>query len=187
MRKPQGVSYFRDVEEAETFRGRIKQAPCPHCGVVGLLICWGYLMGYRDADDKRSRRGCRFCCNNRRGRRKGCGATFSVLFADALRRRQVSAPCLFSFILLVLSGLCRRAAWAELKAPFSLQHAYRLWHALERRQMALCEMLCRLREPPESSREAPLFQTLEHLSCAFPQALCPISAFQRHFQSGFLG
>jgi len=185
MRGHHTAFYFTDCGEAGKYKQQLKRKSCPHCGLIGFLICHGYLKGYRDGGSKRSVRACRFFCSNR-GRRGGCGRTFPVYFQDVLRRRQVSAPCFWRFILLVLRGMSRRAAWVELEPSFSLRHFYLLWDLVRRRQTVLREALCRLCAPPDSRREDPMLHFFEHLSCAFPTANCPIGAYQVHFQQSFL-
>ena len=87
------VSFVRDAQEAQQFRETVKQRRCPFCQLIGFLICHGYLRGFSpdcpegsdSAED--ALRGWRFYCSNR-GRRQGCGHTFSVLLSRCLRRRQ---------------------------------------------------------------------------------------------------
>jgi hypothetical protein len=178
--------YFRDEAEADRRRRRIKQERCPHCHCIGFLNCHGFLRGFEEGGNARRLRGFRFFCNNR-GRRRGCGRTHSFLLGGVLRRRQLTAPRLWSFLFYALSGLSRLAAWRRAEAPFSLQHAYRIWRAVERRQGELCAALCRLADPPDSTRACALLQLVEHLHRAFAGGGCPIAAYQTHFQQGFLG
>ena len=67
-------------------RERLKQTPCPHCKVVGTLIRHGFLYGFDESNPQRKTvRARRIFCSNRHARR-GCGRTFSVWFADKIRR-----------------------------------------------------------------------------------------------------
>ncbi len=136
---------------------------------------------------KRRSGGIDFYCSNR-GRRGGCGHTYSVLLAKVLPRRQLYAPRLWLFISYLLRGLSRREAWRAAGVPFSLRHAYRVWRRILERRHEIAEALCRLRAPPPSEQREPILQLFEHLTGAFaPNDEDPITAFQLHFQRPFLG
>jgi hypothetical protein len=47
-------------------------------------------------------------------------------------------------------------------------------------------VLCRQQQPAASSQTDPLLQTVEHLRSLFPQEVCPVADFQRHFQRPLL-
>src|ERR1700682_5523221 len=83
--------FFRSTEEWIAIAERLKQTPCPHCKVVGMLIRHGYLRGYDESTPQRKTvRARRVFCSNREARR-GCGRTFSVWCADKTRRSSVPA------------------------------------------------------------------------------------------------
>ena len=124
-----------------------------------------------------------FFCSNR-GRRGGCGRTFSVLLADVLPRRQLRASTLSSFIQNVLRGLSRREAWREAGAPFTPRHARRVWQSIVERYDHIAETLCRLRPPPFCDHQEPLIQLFKHLLEVFPNN--PIASFQLYFEQPFL-
>jgi hypothetical protein len=52
--------FFKDIAAAMEYRRTIKQTACPHCGLIGFLICHGFLWGYGEEGSERVRRGCRF-------------------------------------------------------------------------------------------------------------------------------
>ena len=65
---------------------RLKVTPCPHCRAIGALIRHGYLRGYDEGNLRhKAVRARRIFCSNR-GRRPGCGRTFSVWIATKVRR-----------------------------------------------------------------------------------------------------
>ncbi len=186
MRTTKGNSYISSAADLEPWRSRLKLDPCPHCGAIGFLICHGYLRGYGETNDCDTIRGRRFFCSNR-DRRKGCGKTFSLLFAHLLRGFSVSATTLWGFIKGVAKGLSRKAAWEGLRGGFSLETAYRLWRRTRHSQIPIRMRLSREKPPPATDSSEPLFEVIAHLETVFPTASCPITAFQEHFQRGFLG
>ena len=67
-------------------------ARCPHRLVAGFLILHSFLYGYRYPDSSaRMLRGQRVFCSNR-GRRKGCGRTFSVYLDTTIPRHYRHMP-----------------------------------------------------------------------------------------------
>ena len=70
---------------------------------------------------------------------------------------------------------------------FSIRHAYRLWRAFLECQLRLRALLSRLLAPPASDLADPALQVIQHLQAAFAGAPCPVTAFQLHFNEGFLG
>ncbi len=185
MRTPKGTSYLSSAADFEQYRKRLRFAPCPHCGSVGFLICHGYLRGYGESGHEKVIRGRRFFCSNR-GRRAGCGRTFSVLFSGFLRRHTVPAATLWKFFRGVRRGLSRKASWERLGSPFTVETGYRLWKSLRKRQVWIRSRLSRDRPPPATDSAEPIFQLLDHLAAIFPHSPCPIAAFQLRFQRPFL-
>jgi hypothetical protein len=176
--------YVPDEDALDGFKSSVKLLPCPHCRRVGALVGHGFLRGYADTGGDQVVRGRRFFCSNR-FRRPGCGRTFAVLLAGVLARFVVRLPTLFSFAHAVLAGASRRAAWkATVARAMSLQTAYRLWRRLCKTQVSLRARLCRVCPPPDSTAAEPMAQLLQHMQRAFPQAACPLSAFQTHFEVG---
>ncbi len=126
-----------------------------------------------------------FCSN--RGRRGGCGRTFSICFAEILPRHTVSASLLWQWLIGLLAVDSLKAAAEAARLPFSLETVYRLRRRLHRRLDSLRTALCREQEPPRSRQADPLLQTVEHLQAVFAHSACPPAAFQLHFQRPVLG
>ena len=126
-----------------------------------------------------------FCSN--RGRRGGCGRTFSLLLADVLPRHTFTAAWVWPWLVELLAGLSLKAAAEKLRLPFALESVYRLRRKLRRRLDDLRARLCREQPPPTSPQSDPLLQTVEHLRAVFAGPGCPPATFQLHFQEPFLG
>lgn len=131
-------------------------------------------------------RGQRVFCSNR-GRRGGCGQTFTLVLAEVLPRHTVTAPLLWQWLVAWLAGLSLKAAAEKLRLPLALETVYRLRRKLCRQLDRLRTRLCRRCPPPPSSQADPLWQTVEHLRQVFPRSTCPPAEFQLHFQRPFLG
>jgi hypothetical protein len=130
-------------------------------------------------------RGQRVFCSNR-GRRGGCGRTFSLCLAEVLPRHTFTASLLWQLLVRLLAGGSLKAVAEKLRLPFALEAAYRLRRQLRRKLDLIRTRLCRQRTPPISSQSDPLLQTVEHLQAAFPGAECALSDFQLHFRHPFL-
>jgi len=126
-----------------------------------------------------------FCSN--RGRRGGCGRTFSIVLADILPRHTMTASLVWPWLLKLLAGLSLKAAAEKVRLPFALETVYRLRRKLRRQLDRLRARLCREQSPPVSGHSDPLLQTVEHLRQVFPCSACPPAEFQLHFQRPFLG
>jgi hypothetical protein len=126
-----------------------------------------------------------FCSN--RGRRGGCGKTFSLVLAEVLPRHTVTAPLVWRWLLELLAGLSVKAAAETLRLPFALETIYRLRRRLQRVSDPVRTRLCLEQSPPLSRQVQPLLQTVEHLRAVFPASACPPADFQLHFQHPFLG
>src|SRR6056297_1987040 len=124
------------TKDLDQYRKEIKSVGCPHCGKTGWLNCHGWLRGngevVGDGDGRRVRGARFFCCN--RGRRQGCGKTFSAMLPANMPGFSVSARILGKFIAGARKGLSRKAAWEGLRSPYSVQTAYDLWNRLRRCQ-----------------------------------------------------
>ena len=176
--------YVTTQAEYDKLREELKERACPWCRAVGCLIGHGYLRGYGEAATERVRRGWRVFCSNR-GMKRGCGGTYAILLAHHLYRRLVSADRLWTFLRGILAGANIKSAWEAGATPFSLEAGYKLWASYLRSQSAIRVRLHSLTRPV-SSAVAPALQTIVHLNATFPQAACPVTAFQRWFQSPFL-
>jgi hypothetical protein len=131
-------------------------------------------------------RGQRVFCSNR-GRRGGCGRTFSLVLADVLPRHTMTASLLWRWLVKLLAGFSLKAAAEKLRLPFALETVYRLRRGLRQCLASVRTRLCREQSPPVSTPPDPLLQTVEHLRAVFPDSECPLAAFQLHFQLPFLG
>jgi len=160
---------------------------CPRCGRTGALVGHGLVRGYGERDGTRVVRGRRLLCSNRH-RRPGCGRTFSILRADVIATFLVRAPTLYQLVRTVIAGASRRAAWRVASAgAMSMSSGYRLWRRLGTAQVGIRTRLCRARPPPASTRSEPLAQMVAHLEHVFPEASCPLTAFQSRWQTSVLG
>lgn len=165
----------------------LKQRRCPHCRCARSLNRHGFLYGNDpSAADARMLRGQRvFCCD--RGRRGGCGRTFSVFLADVLPRHSVTASILWRLLCLLLAGCPLKAAAESLRAPFALETLYHLVGRLRGRLDVLRSLLFTWGQPPPSLRADPLAQTMDHLRAVFSDSACPTADFQCAFQRYFCG
>ena len=179
------VHYIRNRPELTRYCERIKNIPCPHCAMIGHLNRHGFLRGYAQEGHERIVRGRRFfCCN--RGRRRGCGHTFSVLFAHLLRHLIVQTGRLWAFLLAICAGLSVQASCEKNLSAFALQTGYRLWKRFLRSQTHLRTRLSRICAPPSSSAKKSFIHVIHHLRTAFPGARCPLAAFQERLQQPIL-
>src|SRR5690606_41180404 len=80
------------------------------CRQSGTLIGHGFLRGYAERGSGLVVRGRRIFCSNR-GKRPGCGRTFSVKLGCVLSGFVVRTLTLWCFVQAVLGGLTLRAAW----------------------------------------------------------------------------
>jgi hypothetical protein len=165
----------------------LKQQRCPRCGKVEALNRHSVLRGNDPIQASgQCVRGQRVFCSNR-GRRGGCGRTFSLVLADVLPRHTLTASLVWQWLVKVLAGFSLKAAAEKLRLPFALETVYRLRRKLRRQLDHLRAQLCREQSPPGSVLSDPLLQTAEHLRAVFPRSQCPPSDFQLHFQRPFLG
>jgi hypothetical protein len=177
--------FYHNADDWLALAERLKQTPCPHCHVVGMLIRHGFLRGFDDSSPQRQTiRARRIFCSNRNARR-GCGRTFSVWRADKIRRLSLSTATLWRFL--------QRAAFGPLVAalraaacPLSDRTWQRLWQRFERGQSQIRTALWGRCPPPELPPRSPgpparrpaAAQVLAHLEAAFPEVDCPLTAFQ---------
>jgi hypothetical protein len=131
-------------------------------------------------------RGQRVFCSDR-GRRGGCGKTFPLFLAGILPRHTFNATLLWALLLKLLGGATIKAAAEILTLPFSLEAVYGLVRRCRRRQGVVRSCLARERPAPASGQTDPLLQTLEHLQQTFAPDGGALAAYQRHFQSAWLG
>lgn len=167
---------------------RLKQTPCPHCNVVGMLIRHGSLRGFDENNLKQQTvRARRVFCSNRNARH-GCGRTFSVWFTDKIRRLGLTTAALWRFL--------QRAAIATLSAAIRAVNCHlsdrtlqRIWKRFNHGQSQIRTALSGRCPPPQlppqpSQRTAA--HVLAHLQAAFPHADCPIASFQQTLHTFFI-
>ena len=183
-----GLCHFvRGLQELAEYLLGLKQLRCPVCEAAQTLNCHSKLYGNDPtAATGQVLRGQRvWCCN--RGRRGGCGKTFSIVLADILPRHTLTASLVWQWLVKVLAGFSLKAAAEKLRLPFVLETFYRLGRKLRRQLDRLRARLCREQSPPASRQSQPLLQTAEHLRTVFPRSACPPADFQLRFQHPFLG
>ena len=165
----------------------LKQLSCPHCQQSETLNRHSLLYGNDPfACAKERVRGQRVFCSNR-GRRVGCGRTFSVFLSDTLPRHTLTATLLWQWLIQRLAGLSAKAAAEKANLPFALETVYHLGRKLCRGLARLRTLLCREQAPPASAQDDPVLQSMEHLQKVFPGQECPPAAFQLGFQVPVLG
>ena len=178
--------FYRNTEEWNTLVERLKLTPCPHCQVVGALIRHGALYGFDDSNPRRKTlRARRIFCSNRQARH-GCGRTFSVWAADKIRRLGLTTGGLWRFLQrAVAGGIC--AAIRGFQCPLSDRTLLRIWKRFRHAQSHIRTALWGRCPPPQLPAEhRPAAQVLAHLQAAFPDALCPIAAFQQALRTFFV-
>jgi hypothetical protein len=164
----------------------LKQLSCPHCEHSETLNRHSILYGNDPFACAQQRvRGQRVLCSNR-GRRGGCGKTFSLFLADTLPRHTLTATLLWGWLVQKLAGLSAKAAAEKARLPFALETVYHLGRKLRRGLDRIRTLLCRKQAPPSSTQSDPVLQSVEHLQSIFPHNECPPVAFQLHFQLPFV-
>lgn len=181
--------FVRDENALGQEREGAKLVPCPHCRRLGTINAHGFLRGYSECGEHGSVRGRRFFCSNR-GRRPGCGRTFSVLVRAVISGTAARASTLSRFLCLALAGSHSvESAWqVACGGRLSRRTGFRMWKRLRAAQSRLRTVLAAHCAPPESNSPFPLAQLLEHMRCALPgpdETL--LAAFQDRFQWGVFG
>lgn len=184
--------FFRSAEEWIALAERLKQTPCPHCKVVGMLIRHGFLYGFDESNPQRKTvRARRIFCSNRNARR-GCGRTFSVWLADKIRRLSLTTGCLWRFLKRAVAGSILAAIRAA-DCHLSDRTWQRIWKRFDQGQSKIRTALSGRCPPPElpanlpaEPAQRPAAQVLAHLQTAFPDGHCPIAAFQHTLQTFFV-
>ena len=180
--------FYRSTEEWIALAEQLKQTPCPHCKVVGALIRHGYLRGYDESNPQRKTvRARRLYCSNRQARR-GCGRTVSVWCADKIRRLSLTTGTLWRFLHRAATG-CLVAAIRAVDCHLSDRTWQRIWKRFDRGQSKIRTALSGCCPPPElppQPGQRPAAHVLAHLQAAFPDALCPIAAFQHTLRTFFV-
>jgi hypothetical protein len=176
--------FCRSAEEWNALAESLKHTPCPHCNVVGALNRHGSLYGFDDSSPRRKTlRARRVFCSNRQAR-PGCGRTFSVWYADKIRRLSLTTACLWRFLQLAAAG-CILAASRAVQCHLSDRTLQRIWKRFHLGQSTIRTALSARCPPPQlpprlpaQPPHRPATQVLAHLQAAFPDAGCPVAAFQ---------
>ena len=178
--------FYRSVEEWNALAERLKLTPCPHCQVVGALIRHGFLYGFDERSPQhKTMRARRIFCSNRQAR-PGCGRTFSVWCADNIRRLSLTTGGLWRFLQCAVAGTIV-AAIRALDCHLSERTLQRVWKRFRHGQSQIRTALLGRCPPPELPAEhRPEAQVLAHLRATFPDAPCPIAAFQQTLRTFFV-
>jgi hypothetical protein len=184
--------FYRSAEEWSAIAEWLKQTACPHCKVVGTLIRHGFLRGFDESSPRRKTvRARRIFCSNRNARR-GCGRTFSVWIADKIRRLGLTTAALWRFLQRAAAGRIVAAIRAA-DSHLSDRTLQRIWKRFDQGQSKIRTALAGRCPPPElpatlptEPARRPAAQVLAHLQAAFPDAHCPIAAFQQALRTFFL-
>ena len=173
--------FFRNAEEWTALAERLKLTRCPHCRVVGTLIQHGYLRGFDETSPQRKTvRAHRIFCSNRQARR-GCGRTFSVWCADKIRRLSLTTRGLWQFLQRAVAGSVAAALHAT-RCHLSDRTWQRIWKRFDQGQSKIRTLLsgrCPPPQVPAAPGQRPAVHVLAHLQAAFPDADCPLAAFQQ--------
>jgi len=180
--------FYRTEQEWLSIAERLKQTACPHCKVVGTLIRHGTLHGFDETSPRRKTlRARRIFCSNR-NRRPGCGRTFSVWLADKIRRLSLTTRGLWHFLQRAVAGSLA-AAIRAVASHLSDRTLQRIWQRFNLGQSTIRTALSRRCLPPQQPAHLsrrPAAPVLAHLLAAFPNADCPIAAFQQTTRTFFL-
>jgi len=184
--------FFRNAEEWVAIAERLKQTACPHCKIAGALNRHGCLYGFDESSPRQKTvRARRIFCSNRQAR-PGCGRTFSVWFADKIRRLSLTAGALWRFLQCAAAGGIL-AGIRALECQLSDRTMQRIWKRFDQGQSKIRTALCRRCPPPELpprlpaiAARQPAAQVLAHLQAAFSDVHCPIAAFQHTMHAFFV-
>lgn len=181
--------FTRDDSEWAATVERLKQMPCPHCQTTGTLNRHGSLRGFDDDSPRRKTlRARRIFCSNR-GRRTGCGRTFSIWIASKIRRSSLTTVTLWAFLQRAAAGSVA-AAMRTAAGRRGGRCWQRIWRRFDRAQSRLRTALACRGPPPEmppgTSHRPDIAQVLAHLQSAFPHADDPLAAYQRATRSFIL-
>ena len=121
-------------------------------------------------------------CSNR-GRRKGCGRTFSIYLGNILPRHSVTATDLWLLLLGILAGASLCATALKLRLPLVVETYYGICRRLRHRDLRT--LLCQIGNPPPCNSSDPLVATIAHFQSAFEG--CALQKFQLHFQRAVFG
>ena len=142
--------FIRNDDDWTAVVERLKQTPCPHCKVVGMLVRHGFLRGFDEGSPRRQTvRARRVFCSNRH-RRRGCGRTFSVWLADKVRRLSLTTRALGRFLKSAVAAGIAAAIRAVADCRRSDRTWQRVWKRFDLGQSRIRTALLAWRPPPEA-------------------------------------
>ena len=148
--------FYASEVECEEFCDRLKLVVCPHCRRVGTLNRHGYLKGYPEGSghlkEDKVIRGRRFFCNGR-GRRPGCGRTFSLLACEFLFGFVMVALTVWRLLRAFAGGEAPRAAFQASGSRQSKRAAYHVLRRFRQRRARLRTLLLRRCAAPDRGDE----------------------------------
>jgi len=179
--------FVRDLDALDAVLLTAKLTPCPHCRRTGMLIGHGLLWGYAERGCETVVRGRRLICS-KRGRRTGCGRTFSVRLSNIIAGFTVRTNTLSRMLTAVTLGKSLRSFWqAERPLGLCLRSGYRLWRRLLCAQPLLRTALHSKAPAPPNDDSQPFAQLFAHLHSVLGTSDCVLGAFQHEFQRGLFG
>lgn len=178
--------YYETEEEFKETHIELKFLICPHCRLIGFLILHGYLYGYAERGVDIIKRGHRIYCSNR-GKKRGCGRTFSILISEFIKKFTISAQTLWCFLKKISEGVSTAFAFRETGSQMGKTSPYRLLRKFRYNQSRIRTYLTRVKDPPVYKNiKDSVIETIHHLKSVFQESPCPVSEFQHHFQASFL-
>src|SRR3984885_13277347 len=147
------------------------------------------VFGFDDSSPRRKTlRARRIFCSNRNAR-PSCGRTFSAWCADKIRRLSLTTHAVCQF----LQRAAAHSVAAAVRAADCLRSdrtGQRLWKRFDLGQSKIRTALAARCPPPQPptppARRPAAAQVLAHLQAAFPDAHCPIAAFQQTLRTFFV-
>ena len=206
-------SYIKNDTQFKEELYNIRASLCPHCSVMGNLICHGYLYGYAEDSNEKVHRGRRIYCTNRKRNRNGCGKSFSILYSDFIKGFSIRALTLWRALKEIASGKPIYKAFEKNIektlnedensnnchfdndstandrpcSNYSISAAYAVWKSFKLNCFHIRSFLGKKRGPPKDcSASDPHTTTILHLEETYPDSKCPVSTFQEGFGVPFL-
>ena len=161
--------------------------PCPFCHLYGTLILHGYLKSKPDDFELNYIiRGHRIFCSDR-DKKNGCGRTYSLKLSVFIGKLSIKAYGIWQFLVNLLKGNRPYTAFKKTGLPYSNSSIYRLYQRFIHQQSYIRSLLTQIMGPDlKQNTSSSILQTITHLKNSFIHHLCPVSAFQNHFQVSFL-